>query len=63
MGDILMASQILAWNGGGSSNYTQIVKKGGHSVGGGASDMIDEIEEFVTAELKGLFSELREVAI
>lgn len=39
------------------------MKKGGYSVGGGASDMINEIEDFVTAEIKGLFSELREVAI
>jgi hypothetical protein len=39
------------------------MKKGGYSVGSGASDMITEIEEFVTAEIKGLFSELREVAI
>ncbi|KAI9865060.1 MAG: serine protease [Pleopsidium flavum] len=53
---------ILAWNGGGSSNYTQIIKEGGYTAHG-AADMVDQIEDFVTAELKELFSELREVAI
>lgn len=60
-GFYLHVSQILAWNGGGSSNYTQIIKEGGYGVKG-AVDMVNDIEDFVTAELKELFSELKEVA-
>ena len=48
----LTVSQILAWNGGGISNYTSIVEEGGYAVqsresrktAGGAVPSLQELE-------------------
>lgn len=55
---------LLAWNGGGSSNYTEIVAKGGYKAGatGTIKDRLDElvgqVEEVLAKEQKVLSHEL-----
>ncbi|KAJ5906594.1 Subtilisin-like serine protease [Penicillium subrubescens] len=55
---------LLAWNGGGSSNYTEILAKGGYKAGatGTVKDRLDElvgqVEEILAKEQKVLSHEL-----
>lgn len=53
-------ANILAWNGGGSSNYTQIISDGGYTVDNGLStgDYISEKAAQLKAELQKIASEL-----
>ncbi|KAL2002468.1 hypothetical protein VTN02DRAFT_6735 [Thermoascus thermophilus] len=53
---------LLAWNGGGSSNYTEIVSKGGYKVAT-FEDKIDGIldkAEKLTEELGAIYSEIKD---
>ena len=59
--------QILAWNGGGASNYTEIVKQGNKQYTPVTAtveieNQIDELFEAELKELKGYFAELKETA-
>lgn len=59
--------QILAWNGGGASNYTDIIKEGGKAYTAVTTtseieDPIDELFETELEELKSYFTELKEIA-
>ncbi|KAK8208975.1 proteinase B [Zalaria obscura] len=63
-------ANILAWNGGGSSNYSSIVEKGGYVAKNTASkievgdyaeevkEFTHKVEDFVSEELKDFFREL-----
>lgn len=53
-------ANILAWNGGGSSNYSQIISDGGYTVDNGLStgDYISEKAAQLKAELQKIASEL-----
>ncbi|KAI1964053.1 proteinase B [Ophidiomyces ophidiicola] len=59
-------ANILAWNGGGSSNYTEIVQKGGyeaHALSDKAADLVEKIEkfeEYATKELGAIYSEIKD---
>lgn len=66
-------ANILAWNGGGESNYTTIIENGGYEVtsekstGSATLDEMDQkieamtkkVEDMVAEELKGFFHELK----
>jgi cerevisin len=52
---------VLAWNGGGNSNVTDIISKGGYKVlntYGEVDDLINEAEKFVKEELGAIYSEI-----
>ncbi|EPS34432.1 Subtilisin-like serine protease [Penicillium oxalicum] len=55
---------LLAWNGGGSSNYTEIVSKGGYKAGASESmkkhldELVGKVEEVIAKEQKVLSHEL-----
>lgn len=55
--------QILAWNGGGSSNYSSIVEQGGYTIGKDVSSKValPDMQE-VKADIKkaGQFAEKME---
>ncbi|EEP78923.1 hypothetical protein UREG_03769 [Uncinocarpus reesii 1704] len=59
-------ANILAWNGGGSSNYTDIIKKGGYqaaTLNGKAAHLAEKIEKFekyATKELGAIYSEIKD---
>lgn len=38
-------ANVLAWNGGGSANYTEIISKGGYTVG---KDSVETVQDRVT---------------
>ncbi|KAK2756533.1 serine protease [Arachnomyces sp. PD_36] len=52
-------ANILAWNGGGASNYTEIVEQGGYKApsSGGA---LDELEEVLSGGLGAIYSEIKD---
>ncbi|KAL2368197.1 cerevisin [Blastomyces gilchristii SLH14081] len=53
---------VLAWNGGGSSNYSAIVAKGGYKVASfqeQAQDTLDRLETAANHELHAIYSELK----
>lgn len=55
--------QILAWNGGGSTNYTEIVAKGGYkvkTVNEEVDELITKAQEVVNEELGAIYSHIRE---
>ena len=57
-------ANILAWNGGGKSNYTEIIKDGSYEVKGfsaKAEDYIHEKASELKAELKKVAAELEEL--
>ncbi|KAI9731697.1 MAG: serine protease [Cirrosporium novae-zelandiae] len=60
-------ANILAWNGGGSSNYTEIVTAGGYKVAGSieqvptTSEEIEKIENLVEDQIHELFGQLKKV--
>ena len=47
-------ANLLAWNGGGKSNYTEIIAEGGHSV----DRTVQNFASDAKAEFKKLVSEL-----
>ncbi|KAK5371186.1 proteinase B [Exophiala xenobiotica] len=51
---------LLAWNGGGKSNYSEIVNEGGYTVSSGfsAEDYLSEKAQELKAELKRVAAEL-----
>lgn len=52
---------VLAWNGGGNSNVTDIISKGGYKVlntYGEVDDLINEAEKVVKEELGAIYSEI-----
>ncbi|OQE40281.1 hypothetical protein PENCOP_c006G02699 [Penicillium coprophilum] len=60
---------LLAWNGGGSSNYTQIVAEGGHKAGSKAKELtveerigsiMDNAEKAFHKELGAIYSEIKD---
>ncbi|OQE17012.1 hypothetical protein PENSTE_c022G04922 [Penicillium steckii] len=58
---------LLAWNGGGSSNYTEIVAQGGYKAGSTVEDFEDHIHELVNhaeevmhKELGAIYSEIKD---
>ena len=53
-------TNILAWNGGGSANYTEIVAKGGYTVGAMPSE---SVKEQLSEVVKEQFSEVSEEAV
>ncbi|KAL1984033.1 hypothetical protein VTN96DRAFT_9630 [Rasamsonia emersonii] len=59
-------SNLLAWNGGGSSNYTDIVAKGGYkatSVRNEVEKLIHEAQEVVSEELGAIYSEIMDAVV
>ena len=58
--------QILAWNGGGSTNYTEIVAKGGYKTKA-LSDDVDELivkaQEAVNQELGAIYSHIKDAVV
>ncbi|MBO1764668.1 hypothetical protein JQN64_26120 [Escherichia coli] len=59
-------ANVLAWNGGGSSNYTDIVEKGGYTVKKAAAKEDEESEFRITipslSELEDDFEKAKESA-
>ncbi|KAJ5442824.1 Peptidase S8/S53 subtilisin/kexin/sedolisin [Penicillium cf. griseofulvum] len=59
---------LLAWNGGGSANYTQILAEGGYKVGSKAKptveerigNIIDNAEKAFHKELGAIYSEIKD---
>lgn len=62
---------LLAWNGGGSSNYSDIVEKGGYSAkgdshsslldkAGDAVERLGKLEKVVEKELGAIYSEIKD---
>lgn len=54
---------ILAWNGGGSSNYSEIIKKGGYKSPKSADKLekiADRLETLATKELGAIYSEIKD---
>ncbi|EEH05499.1 serine proteinase [Histoplasma capsulatum G186AR] len=57
---------LLAWNGGGSSNYSEIVGKGGYNAGSlkdQTKDALDRLEKLATDELHAIYSEIKNAFI
>ncbi|KAI5295364.1 serine protease [Ascosphaera atra] len=65
-------ANVVAWNGGGSDNYTEIIGKGGHLAKGPATpgssmenklgDMLEQLEEMenkAANQVKAIYSELK----
>jgi cerevisin len=59
----------LAWNGGGSSNYTEILASGGHKAGGASVEdsvkervgsIIEGAEKAFHKELGAIYSEIKD---
>jgi cerevisin len=65
---MLTLSQLLAWNGGGSSNYTQILAGGGYKAGPSVEDsvkdrvgsIIEDAEKAFHRELGAIYSEIKD---
>ncbi|WEW56012.1 proteinase B [Emydomyces testavorans] len=59
-------ANILAWNGGGSSNYTDIIKEGGYearTLTNKAADLVEKLEkleEYASKELGAIYSEIKD---
>ncbi|KAI9045359.1 S8 family peptidase [Aspergillus affinis] len=57
---------LLAWNGGGSANYSQIVADGGHkasSVKDRFDGLVDKAEKLLTEELGAIYSEIQDAVV
>ncbi|GIJ85841.1 serine protease [Aspergillus pseudoviridinutans] len=58
---------LLAWNGGGSSNYSDIVANGGYKVTASVKDrfegLVHKAEKLLTEELGAIYSEIHDAAI
>ncbi|KAJ9259020.1 hypothetical protein DTO207G8_1180 [Paecilomyces variotii] len=58
-------ANVLAWNGGGSANYTEIVAKGGYKVATfeeKLTGIMDKAEKF-TEELGAIYSEIKDAVV
>jgi cerevisin len=58
--------QILAWNGGGSANYTEIVAKGGYktkALGDEVDELIIKAQEVVNEELGAIYSHIKDAVV
>uniref|UniRef100_A0A093VAQ5 Alkaline protease 2 n=1 Tax=Talaromyces marneffei PM1 TaxID=1077442 RepID=A0A093VAQ5_TALMA len=59
-------TNILAWNGGGSANYTEIVAQGGYKIKT-VSDQVDELiikaQEVVNGELGAIYSHIKDAIV
>ncbi|KAJ5609344.1 Subtilisin-like serine protease [Penicillium herquei] len=56
---------LLAWNGGGSSNYSEIVAKGGYKAGAAShvpdvKEMLENAEKTAHAELSAIYSHIKD---
>jgi cerevisin len=58
--------QLLAWNGGGNSNYTEIIAQGGYKAGSTVQDfeervhdLVNHAEEIMHKELGAIYSEIK----
>lgn len=57
--------QILAWNGGGSANYTDIVAQGGYktkTVSNEVDELINKLE-VVNEELGAIYSHIKDAIV
>ncbi|PLB45934.1 cerevisin precursor [Aspergillus steynii IBT 23096] len=57
---------LLAWNGGGSSNYSKIVADGGHkasSVKDRFDGLVDKAEKLLSEELGAIYSEIQDAVV
>ncbi|KAJ5191640.1 Subtilisin-like serine protease [Penicillium cinerascens] len=61
---------LLAWNGGGSSNYTEILAKGGYKAGTTVEDvetrissLVNKAEKIVDQELGAIYSEIKKAVV
>ncbi|RAH47871.1 S8 family peptidase [Aspergillus brunneoviolaceus CBS 621.78] len=57
---------LLAWNGGGSSNYTDIVANGGYKVStikDRFENLVDKAEKMLSEELGAIYSEIQDAVI
>ncbi|KAF9891213.1 serine protease [Aspergillus nanangensis] len=57
---------ILAWNGGGSSNYTEIVSSGGYkadSIKNRFEEVVDKAEKLLSEELGAIYSEIQDAVV
>lgn len=58
--------QILIWNGAGSSNYTDIIRNGGHNAATMEDeaptmmDRLEEMEEAAHRKLGAIYSEIKD---
>ena len=56
-------ANILAWNGGGKANFSEIVDEGGYKVSRfDVNEYITEVESYVTDKASDLKTELKEIA-
>lgn len=60
-------TNVLAWNGGGSSNYTDIIRKGGYGseslldeAKGKILDQLDDLEQMAEKGLGAIYSEIKD---
>lgn len=59
-------SQLLAWNGGGSTNYSDIVSEGGHKVSSiqdRFDGLVEKAEKLLTQELGAIYSEIQDAVV
>ncbi|KAH8701771.1 autophagic serine protease Alp2 [Talaromyces proteolyticus] len=59
-------TNILAWNGGGSANFTEIVTKGGYkakTVGEQVDEMIINAQELANEELGAIYSHIKDAIV
>ncbi|KAA8647037.1 hypothetical protein EYZ11_005275 [Aspergillus tanneri] len=57
---------LLAWNGGGSGNYSDIVASGGHKVSAVKDrfdSLVNKAEKLLTEELGAIYSEIQDAVI
>ncbi|PKY06329.1 cerevisin precursor [Aspergillus campestris IBT 28561] len=57
---------LLAWNGGGSDNYSDIVSKGGHKVSSiqdRFDGLVEKAEKLLTQELGAIYSEIQDAVV
>lgn len=52
---------MLAWNGGGKSNFTDIIKEGGYKLTKNTESSVFEKGSDLKAELKHLLAEVEEL--
>ncbi|KAE8419274.1 peptidase S8/S53 domain-containing protein [Aspergillus pseudocaelatus] len=59
---------LLAWNGGGTNNYTQIVAKGGYKAGSNNikdrfDGLVNKAEKLLAEELGAIYSEIQDAVV
>lgn len=58
---LLISILVLAWNGGGKSNYSEIIKEGGYDMTSSKTSYLAEEAASLKAELKKIAAELEEL--